>query len=184
MTDEQIIARVRNGETRLFEELVRRHQDVVYGAALRFLRRPQDAEDVAQDVFLRAYRGLDRFKGESRVSTWLYRITYNLCVDRQRSRTRRGRGAAPLEEAGETADARVDVERDLLDGEERELVRRAVDGLDERYRTVVLLLYFERLSYAEIASVLGVPVKTVETRLYRARKLVRRRLEEGGGGHG
>lgn len=184
MTDEEIVARVTDGETRLFEELVRRHQDAVYGAALRFLRSSSDAHDVAQEAFLRAYRGLGRFKGESKVSTWLYRITYNLCVDRQRSRARQRGRPASLDEAGETADARVDVERDVLADEERALVRRAVDDLEERYRTPVLLHYYQKLSYEEIASVLGVPVKTVETRLYRARKLIRRRLEREEGAHG
>ena len=184
MTDEQIIARVRSGETRLFEELVRRHQDAVYGAALRFLRSPPDAQDVAQEAFLRAYRGLEGFKGTAKVSTWLYRITYNLCIDWQRSHRRRRRDSASLAEAPDVADERVDVVQEVLDDEERKAVRRAVDELDLHYRTVVLLLYYEKLSYEEIAAVLRVPVKTVETRLYRARKLIRRRLGEEGGGHG
>lgn len=177
MTDEEIVARVRNGETRLFEELVRRHQDKVYGLAARFVGKSAEAEDIVQEVFLRAYRGLDRFKGEAKLSTWLYRVAYNLCIDWQRSHRRRRRGAASLDQAGEVADDRVDVVRDLVDKEERARVRKAVDALDERYRSVVVLLYYQKHSYEEIAAMMDVPLKTVETRLYRARKLIRRRLE-------
>ena len=182
MTDDEIIARVRNGETRLFEELVRRHQEAVYCAAVRFLGAPTDAEDIAQEVFLRAFRGLDRFKGEAKLSTWLYRVTYNLCIDWQRSHRRKRRRTLSLDDAGEVADERVDVAQELLDEEERVRVRRAVDGLQEHYRSPLLLRYYQKLSYEEIAAVMNVPVKTVETRLYRARKLIRRSLERGARG--
>jgi RNA polymerase sigma-70 factor (ECF subfamily) len=185
MTDDEIIARVRNGETRLFEELVRRYQDAVYGTAVHFVGSGGDAEDVAQEVFLRAFRSLDRFKGEAKFSTWLYRVAYNLCIDWLRSRRRPARRSVPLEDAGEVADERVDVEGELVGAEEVERVRRAVDALDERYRGVVVLLYYQKLSYEEIAAVMEVPVKTVETRLYRARKIMRRLLSRGarGGEH-
>jgi RNA polymerase sigma-70 factor (ECF subfamily) len=177
MTDEEIVERVRNGETRLFEEIVRRYQDAVYGVALRFTRDPGDAQDIAQEVFLRAFRALDRFRGEAKLSTWLYRVAYNLCIDSLRSARRRRRSAAPGEEAAGMADPRVDLPGELLEAEERERVRQAVDGLAEHYRSVVVLHYYQALSYEEIAAVTGVTVKTVETRLYRARKIMRRRLE-------
>jgi RNA polymerase sigma-70 factor, ECF subfamily len=174
--DDELVARVRDGETRLFEELVRRYQDPVYGMALRFLGDSAEAQDVAQEAFLRAFRGIKDFKGEARFSTWLYRITYNLCADWLRRNRKPGRRAAPYAEAEEVADAHEDLEGGLLEREEREAVRRAVDELDGIYRTVVILLYYQKLSYEQIAAVLGVPVKTVETRLYRARRLLREAL--------
>jgi RNA polymerase sigma factor (sigma-70 family) len=180
-SDDELIARVRTGETRLFEELVRRYQDPVYGMALRFVGSTSDAQDVAQEAFLRAFRGIAGFKGEARFSTWLYRITYNLCADWLRRQRKPGRRPAPFTEAEEVADDRVDLEEGLLAREEREKVRRALDGLDEIYRSVILLLYYQRLSYEQIAGVLGVPVKTVETRLYRARRMLRETLEESAG---
>jgi RNA polymerase sigma factor (sigma-70 family) len=180
-SDDELIERVRTGETRLFEELVRRYQDPVYGMALRFVGSESDAQDIAQEAFLRAFRGMAGFKGEARFSTWLYRITYNLCADWLRRQRKPGRRPAPLPEADEVADDRVDLEEGLLAREEREKVRGALDGLDGIYRTVILLLYYQKLSYEQIAGVLGVPLKTVETRLYRARRMLREALVEEAG---
>jgi RNA polymerase sigma-70 factor (ECF subfamily) len=180
--DEQIVDRVLAGETRQFAELVRRYQDMVFGMAKRFVGSPTDAEDIAQEAFLRVHRGLEGFKGDARFSTWLYRITFNLCADWLRRHRRPGRSAASLDEAGEVEDVRADVERGILDEEQRRSVRSALEGLDEKYRSVLILLYYQKLSYEQIAAVLDVPLKTVETRLYRARKLLRVTLE--GTGHG
>lgn len=184
MTDEQIVDRVRNGETRLFDQLVRRYQDPVFGMAARFTRGRADAEDVAQEVFLKVFRGLAGFKGEAKFSTWLYRVTFNLCADWLRRNRTPGRKAASLDEAAEVRDGRVDLEGSLLASEQRERVNRALDALDERYRSVIVLAYYQKLPYEEIAAILEVPVKTVETRLYRARKILREALgdEEGRGG--
>jgi RNA polymerase sigma-70 factor (ECF subfamily) len=182
MTDEQIIGRVRGGETRMFGELVQRYQDPVFGMALRFVGGRGDAEDVAQEVFLRVYRGLDGFKGDAKFSTWIYRITFNLCADWLRRNRRADRRAVTIEEAGEVVDGRVNLEEGMLETEKRDKVRRALDRLDERYRSVVVLLYYQKMSYEQIAAVLALPVKTVETRLYRARKMLRESLESGEGG--
>jgi RNA polymerase sigma-70 factor, ECF subfamily len=184
LEDDELVARVRAGETRLFAELVARYQNTVYAMTLRFIRNSTEAEDVAQEVFLRVHRGLDSFKGESRFSTWLYRITWNLCADWLRRNRKPARLAAPLAAAGEVSDGRADVEKGVLAAEEQGMVRQAVDGLDEIYRSVIILLYYQKLSYEQIASVLEVPVKTVETRLYRARRLLRVRLEQLGHGGG
>lgn len=177
MTDEEIVGRVRGGETRQFEELVRRHQDAVYGMARRFVGDASDAEDIAQEAFLRVHRGLEGFKGDARFSTWLYRITYNLCADWQRRHARADRRPASLEDTAVLEDKRPGFEQGLQDEEQRASVRRAVEALDERYRSVIILLYYQELSYEQIAEVLGVPLKTVETRLYRARRQLRRSLE-------
>jgi RNA polymerase sigma-70 factor (ECF subfamily) len=184
LTDAELVERVRKGEVRLFAELVGRYQDAVFGMALRFMHNPGEAEEVAQEAFLRVYRGLAGFKGEARFSTWLYRITWNLCADWLRRHRRSGRGAEhSIEDAADLADGRVDLERGLLAAEEKRKVREALDSLDEKYRSVIVLLYYQRLSYEDIASVLEVPLKTVETRLYRARRLLKQRLErEGVGG--
>jgi RNA polymerase sigma-70 factor (ECF subfamily) len=184
MTDEQVVGHVRRGETRMFGELVRRYQDPVFGMALRFVGSRVEAEDVAQEVFLRVHRGIDGFKGDAKFSTWLYRITYNLCADWLRKNRKPGRAPAAMEAEDVLADARVDLEGGVLAEEERDRVRRALAGLDEIYRTAVVLLYYQKLSYEQIAEVLGVPVKTVETRLYRARRILRESLETPGRGGG
>lgn len=173
MTDEQVVDRVRGGEPRLFAELVARHQDAVYATSLRLLGDAADAEDTAQEAFLKAFRGLAGFRGDAKFSTWLYRITVNLCADHARRSRRPDRRARTIDDAGEIPDGRMDPEGGLLADEERKAVERAVMGLEERYRSVVVLHYYQKLSYEEIATVLGMPLKTVETRLYRARRMLR-----------
>lgn len=175
MTDEELVDFVCRGETRHFEELVRRHQDAVYSMASRYASAAGDVEDIAQEVFLRAFRSIGSFRREAKFSTWLYRITYNMCVDW--ARKKRSRPSLPLEEGGDVADRRTDVEAEVLAGQEREEVQRAAGELEERYRSVIMMYYYEELSYEDIASVLGIRPKTVETRLYRARKALRRALE-------
>ncbi len=184
-TDDELIELIRSGETRFFAALVERYQNPVYGMALRFVRGTADAEDVAQEAFLRAYRGLGAFKGDARFSTWLYRITWNLCTDWLRRNRKPGRASRALDDTAEVADGRVDLEAGLLAAEERRKVRQALDELAERYRTVLVLMYYQKMPCDQIASILELPVKTVETRLYRARKYLRRSLlREGGGGAG
>jgi len=179
-SDDELVRRVQKGETRLFAELVGRYQDAVYGMAVRFVRSTAEAEDIAQEAFLRAYRGLPGFKREARFSTWLYRITWNLCADWMRRQRGLRRASAPLEDAREVADGAADVEGDLVHAQEKRAVRAAVDRLDGKYRDVVTLLYYQKLSYEEIADVLQCPLKTVETRLYRARRMLKASLEKAG----
>jgi RNA polymerase sigma-70 factor (ECF subfamily) len=181
-TDDELIERVRRGETRLYADLVQRYQDPVYGMTLRFVRSAGDAEDLAQEAFLRAYRGLDGFKGDARFSTWLYRITWNICADWLRRNRKPGRAAVTIDDVDGVADGRVDLEEDLLAAEEKREVRLALDRLGEKYRNVLILLYYQKLSYDQIAAVLDVPMKTVETRLYRARKLLKENLRRAGVG--
>lgn len=176
MTDEQIIGRVRGGETRLFEELVRRYQGQVYGMAARLVGGRGDAEDVAQEAFLKAFRGLEGFKGDAKFSTWLYRITWNVCTDWLRRNRKPGRRPSSIDETPEVADSRVDVAGSLVESERREEIRRALDGLPDKYRSVVTLMYFQKMSYDQISAVLGLPLKTIETRLYRARRMLREAL--------
>lgn len=183
-TDDELIERVRRGETRFFAELVEHYQDAVYGMAFRFVRSAGDAEDLAQDAFLRAFRGLGAFKGDARFSTWLYRITWNLCTDWVRRNRKPGRARAAMDDAADVADGRADLEEGLMAREERDKVRQALHGLDEKYRSVLMLLYYQKLSHDQIAAVLGVPMKTVETRLYRARKLLKGCLRRAGRGDG
>jgi len=181
-TDDELIGRVRKGETRLFAELVQRYQDQVYGMTLRFVRSTGDAEDLAQEAFLRAYRGLEGFKGESRFSTWLYRITWNLCADWLRRNRRHKHAATTIDDAAGVPDGAASVEEGYLASEAKREVHEALDRLDEKYRSVLILLYYQKLSYDQIAAILDVPVKTVETRLYRARRLLREYLQRAGVG--
>jgi len=176
MTDEQLVDLVCQGETRRFEELVQRHQDVVYSMALRHTRASGEAEDIAQEVFLRAFRAIGSFRHEAKFSTWLYRIAYNECVDWSRRSRRLRAGALECDENGEIADLRSNVEEEVLAEADRSAVRMETERLPERYRSVVMLYYYESQSYEHIGEILGIRTKTVETRLYRARRMLRAKL--------
>lgn len=157
-----------------FAELVRRYQDRVYALAYRFLRNHSDAEDVAQETFLRAFRSLETFQAGGRFAPWLFRIATNLCLDLLRAR----RPIVSLEDnpvppaSLERVEATVDVR------ERWRALQEALQTLPEAFRVVFLLRHESDLSYQEIAQTLGIPINTVRTRLHRARELLRERLKE------
>jgi RNA polymerase sigma-70 factor (ECF subfamily) len=170
------LARLRRGEARAFEELVIAHQHRVYGVALRMLGDRAEAEDAAQEAFVRAHRALPEFRGESRLSTWLYAIVARLCLSRLDARRRRLAEPDPsvLERlADPAADPAGAAER----GEVTAALHQALGELGEERRIVVVLCDLEGLSYEEIARVLEVPVGTVRSRLHRARNDLRDKLE-------
>jgi RNA polymerase sigma-70 factor, ECF subfamily len=181
-SDEQLVEACREGETSAFDVLVDRWEDKIRGAAWRVLGSEEEARDVAQEAFLKAYRGLEGFKREALFSSWLYQIALNLCRDRLRRR--RTRAAVSLEELEESGPVLVEprpgaheiaVRNDLADA-----VRRAIASLSEEQREVVILKEYEGLTFLEIAQALDVPVSTVKTRMYRGLGQLRVRLEREG----
>jgi RNA polymerase sigma-70 factor (ECF subfamily) len=181
-SDEELVQACQEGESSAFDVLVARWEDRIRGAAYRFLGSEEEARDVAQEAFLKAYRGLAGFKREARFSSWLYEIATNLCRDRLRRR--RTRAAVSLEELEETGVMLVEtgpgaherlLQRDLV-----RTVRRAIHELPEEQRAVVILKEYEGLTFLEIAQALDAPVSTVKTRLYRGLGQLRLRLEREG----
>lgn len=171
-----LLERLRAGDAAAFEALVRTHQHRVFAVALRMLGRRAEAEEVAQEVFLRAYRGIADFRGDSRLSTWLYAITSRLCLNRLASSDHR-----PGVEGEETL-LRVPSSHGNpgSEAERRELgeaLRQAIAALPEERRIVLVLRDLEGLSYEEIAEALGLEPGTVRSRLHRARMEVRSRME-------
>ncbi len=174
LDDEALVERAANGgDNAAFAELVRRHQGKVRGLLLRLTGNPTLADDLAQEVFLRAYRGLVGFEGRSRFSTWIYRIAYNVFLN-HRTRSKelaalpQGFESSAAAPEGELSPSRLDMRRDLA---------AAIVELPERYRVVVTLYYLEDVSYPEIAEVLDLPLGTVKTHLHRAKKLLREHLD-------
>jgi RNA polymerase sigma-70 factor (ECF subfamily) len=172
----EFLARLRAGDRGAFEELVRTEQHRVYGLALRMLGNPAEAQDVAQEVFIRAHRGLAEFRGAARLSTWLYTIASRLCLNRlagsERRLVRHGE-----ETLGQLADAGPGPAETLERGELDEALHRAIAELPEERRVVVLLRDVEGLGYEEIAEILTLPVGTVRSRLHRARLDLKDKLE-------
>jgi len=184
-TDWDLVQQARGGDREAFRTLVERYQHKVTALATGMLRNRDDALDVVQDTFTKAYQSLDRFKGESSFYTWLYRITLNQCIDHQRRTARMP--SAPLESA-ETPEesptinaARDDAERDdplqrVHESEVGQRIRQAISELTPEHRAVILLREVEGLSYEEISRALECPKGTVMSRLHYARRQLQARL--------
>ncbi len=181
-SDAGLLEEFRGGDKTAFDELVRRYKHRVYNVVYRFVGNHEDALDLSQEVFLRAYRGLDDYKGGAKVYTWLYRIAANLAKNRLRDRGRKGRNrgvsleslqeAAPeaAQRAAQTEDnPRRAAERAELDA----ALRACLAGLPELYRTPFVLRVFDGLNYEDISKSLDCPRGTVKSRLNQARKLLR-----------
>ena len=181
-SDEELVEAVRAGEASAFDVLVGRWEDRIRGAAYRFLGSEDEARDVAQEAFLKAYRGLSGFKQEARFSSWLYQIATNLCRDRLRRRkTRPQVSLEALEETGPViVETRPGAHERLVERDRAEAVRRAIEALPEEQREVVILKEYQDLTFLEIAQALDLPVSTVKTRLYRGLVQLRLRLETQG----
>lgn len=186
VTDAELVAAMQRGDTRSFTTLVTRYQDKIYGLCLRQLGEPQLAQDVAQDVFLAAYRALPNFRGEARFSTWLYRIAVNHCKNRRLHGRRRHRDAhEPLEGnyADEDGQGRqlpspepgADAAQHQLEAAKH--VHTALASLDDEQRQIVLLRDVDDMDYEQIAEILDVPRGTVKSRLHRARTELARQLQ-------
>jgi RNA polymerase sigma-70 factor (ECF subfamily) len=181
-SDEELVEACQAGEASAFDVLVARWEDKIRGAAYRFVGSEEEARDVAQEAFLKAYRALGGFKGEARFSSWLYQITTNLCRDRlRRRRTRPSMSLEELEEAGPViVETRPGAHELLLQQDLARAVRRAVHALPDEQREVVILKEYQGLTFLEIAQSLDLPVSTVKTRLYRGLGQLRLRLEREG----
>lgn len=175
MTHEEetrVIRAVLDGDIDRFEELVRAYEKIVYNLALRTLGDPQDAMDAVQEAFFRAYRALESYRGESKFSVWLYRLTANVCTDMLRKRARTPVVSMTDEEdtIPDIPDERFCPQTELEKKQLRQSVRRGLEKLPEDFRRVLLLRELGGLSYDEIARATGLEPGTVKTRIYRARK--------------
>lgn len=179
-TDGDVLRRLQAGDPRAFEELVRTHQHRVFGVAYRMLGSRGEAEEIAQEVFLRVHRGIAGFRGEATLSTWLYTITTRLCLNRLASgEARMARRRAGDEEvmthlASAGADPAAEADRRELDA----ALRRAIAELPGERRAIVVLRDLEGLSYEEIAGALHLELGTVRSRLHRARMELKEKLEK------
>lgn len=171
--DAALVAATLAGTTEAFATLVERYDRAVYHLAYRTLRDPEEARDVAQEAFFKAYRSLHTFRPGAKFSTWIFSIAYHACCDRLAHRKRYCSGPLP-----ERADTAPSPEQRAIDGEQARRLRAAVEALPEKYRVVVTLYHLQGKQYEEIAAVLGLPMGTVKTHLFRAKEQLRRLLTE------
>ena len=172
----QIVRRVLQGDVNAFERLVTEYEKAVYAIAQRMTGNAEDAADMTQETFIKAYNSLQSFRGDSKFSVWLYRIASNVCLDFLRSRSRKPSVSLSVEDdegeegqldiADESQSPELLMERGLT----RDAVRRGLDTLPPDYRQILLLREIQGLSYDEIAAVLEIEVGTVKSRIFRARK--------------
>ena len=183
-SDWELVQRSQAGDHEAFRELVERYQRKIAALALGMLRNREDASDVVQETFAKAYTNLDRFKGDSALYTWLYRIAFNLCVDHQRRDARHAtvplevdeRGGGPPSPLPEGEPPRDDPFERTRDAQIGRRLDEAIRSLTPEHRAVILLREIEGLSYEEISHVLQVPKGTVMSRLHYARLQLQTRL--------
>lgn len=172
LSDLELVQQTQRGDTEAFSELVRRHQQIIYNVAYRFMRDVALAEDMAQEAFLKAFRLIKGFRGECSFTTWMYRVTCSVCLTELNRRKRRGEvELTPGHAAGAAVhpDTNVDMP---------EHIRRCVGKLPDRYATIITLYYLKGVSYDEIAETLQIPMGTLKTWMFRARKQLRRVVEK------
>ena len=161
--DALLVARCLQGDPEAFDPLVKRYERVLFSVAFRLVGNYEDARDATQNAFVRAYVHLETFDPTRKFFSWIYRIAVNECLNLRRGR----RPQEPLEHAMATVGGPGDAARDF---EDRERIEVALQGLTAEYREVVVLRHFADLSYAEISDAIGVPEKTVKSRLFSARQ--------------
>ena len=183
-TDEELVARSNGGDPDSFNELIRRWERPIYALAYRQIGREEDARDVCQETFLRAFRALKGFRGQAKFSSWLYRIAINLCRDWMRRERRTPVMQAPedvdLMDLAAAREPSESIEDRIARNDLSRAVERAMAVLPEEQRAAIVLKEYHGLTFQEIADLVGCPLSTVKTRLYQGLTVLRRELARTG----
>ena len=185
--DTELVERCKRGDREAYDELMRRHQDRVFNVVYRCVGNREDASDIAQEVFIRAFRAMRSFQGQAAVTTWLHRIAINEVINhRRRAGAKRKIRTVPIERdnpdseghgANDPPDTSAEPSKIMAEKEHEQLIQDAIDSLDDEHRTVVVLKDIEGHRYEEIAEIIGCPRGTVKSRLHRARLELRDKLK-------
>jgi RNA polymerase sigma-70 factor (ECF subfamily) len=173
--EQELVERCRRGDEGAFQELVNSYKDLVFAMIARTMADRSRAEDLAQEVFLRVHRGLPFFRGEARLSTWIYRIVANVCVQDQQGRRPATESFDERAPGAEAATARSD--RQFSDFELRDRLEKAIARLPPNYRLLVAAHYLRGVQYEDLAEAMQLPLGTLKTQLHRAKRQLRRLLE-------
>lgn len=171
MTDNELLELIQKDRKKGFKVLIKQNQDMILNLAYSYLGSKEESEDLAQEAFIKIYYKIHTFKGMSKLSTWMYRITVNMCKDKLRESYKLK--TVPLESHKTYLHSK---EHNFDQKEIQELVHNAIINLPLKYRTIIILKEFEEKSYKEIASILQCSIGTIESRLHRARKILKKTL--------
>ncbi|MGB7606098.1 MAG: sigma-70 family RNA polymerase sigma factor [Lutisporaceae bacterium] len=182
MKDEDIIRLVLKGEDEQYSIIIDRYSGKLFSTAYSYTHNHEEARDLVQDILIKVYQNLHKFNIYSKFSTWLYRVAVNSCIDWSRKNNSRTIKIALNYEGNDVLDSIVDEnagpEQVVMKQEHKEFVMNIVSGMPEIYKTVLILYYFEELQIQEISNIIDCPKKTVETRLYRARGILKAMLNQ------
>jgi len=184
LRDEEIVSYIVKGKTELFSVIIDRYQSKVFSTVYHYTHDQEEARDLTQEIFIKLYNNLQSYKSKASFSTWLYRIAVNRCIDWTRKKK-----LQTVSAFYDSSDEEIDIydtiadrvespEEALIKQENKVYIRKVVEDLPEIYKTVIILYYFEDFSPQEISDITGVPKRTIETRLYRGKNLLKLRLEE------
>lgn len=179
--DEHIINQINEGDTKAFAILVERYKDLVFTLTIRMLKNREEAEEVSQDTFIKVYKSLAKFKGESKFSTWIYRVAYNTCLDRLKKNKRQLNEVAIDEFTEHKLKTLDDALEHLEKHEQQRAIQDCLQQLPSDDSFILTLFYFEDLSLDEISKIVSIDANTVKVRLFRSRKrlatILRKKLE-------
>jgi RNA polymerase sigma-70 factor (ECF subfamily) len=176
--DNILIAAINNGDTKAYAQLVDRYKDLVYTLALRMLKHREEAEEVAQDTFIKVFKSLNKFKGDSKFSTWIYRVAYNTCLDNLKKNKKHLNNVAIDEFTYNKLDTIDNALDHIIKEEKSTLIKNCINKLPEDSSALLTLFYFEELSLDEISKIINVEANTVKVKLFRARKKLAVILEQ------
>ena len=171
--ERELVRRIRSGDYELFERLIKEYQNPLYVFLLRIMRNEDDARDICQDTFFRAYKYLKSFREDAKFSSWLFQIGYHISIDKLRKKKRHAAALSRMDLKVKTPGK----ERDLEIKEEGIRITQLMEDLPHNHRAVLHLFYKEEKSYKEIASIMKIPINTVKSHIFRAKEILRKRLE-------
>ncbi|MDP5276987.1 RNA polymerase sigma factor [Chengkuizengella axinellae] len=179
LTDEQLVKQIQMGRNEAYSLLVERHKNYIFTLIFQMIGHRETAEDLSQEVFIKLFRTLASFQGNSKFKTWLYRLTVNLVIDHRRSQKKKS-VVAWVDELKDKlfTDSSEEPEAKALVKEKQELVHQLINDLPDKYRIIIYLHHLREFSCSEIAEIMQIPTKTVETRLYRGKKRLKQKWME------